>query len=168
MVELYNTIADPSGITRGHNPYNAKVVRSFVERGKIHFSFSLGGVTRSLFFLRKGRRRKIESRSRTEIEYLPLNDVSLSLSLTILDTTLSNYYFFNISGLEMDESVLEAELHLYRKKTPPRNVHPLTLTSPYYMVKCLRDRESRSTVIRCFARLERSRTHPYIFRSMRR
>jgi len=33
MMELYNAIADPSGVTRGRNPYNAKVVRSFVERG---------------------------------------------------------------------------------------------------------------------------------------
>lgn len=34
MVELYNNVADPSGVTRGRNPYNAKVVRSFIERGK--------------------------------------------------------------------------------------------------------------------------------------
>lgn len=34
MVELYNNVADPSGVTRGKNPYNAKVVRSFIERGK--------------------------------------------------------------------------------------------------------------------------------------
>lgn len=33
MVELYNNVADPSGVTRGKNPYNAKVVRSFIERG---------------------------------------------------------------------------------------------------------------------------------------
>lgn len=33
MVELYNTISDPSGVIRGKNPYNAKVVRSFIERG---------------------------------------------------------------------------------------------------------------------------------------
>lgn len=35
MVELYNTIADPSGVTRGRNLYNAKVVRSFIERGNL-------------------------------------------------------------------------------------------------------------------------------------
>lgn len=38
MMELYNTIADPSGVTRGRNPYNARIVRSFVERGN---SFSI-------------------------------------------------------------------------------------------------------------------------------
>ncbi|XP_028049124.2 bone morphogenetic protein 4 isoform X2 [Monomorium pharaonis] len=84
MMELYNTIADPSGITRGRNPYNARVVRSFVER----------------------------------------------------DPSLSRFYFFNISVLETSESVLEAELHLYRKKTPPRNARSLTTAgSPYYLIR---------------------------------
>ncbi|XP_068972677.1 bone morphogenetic protein 2-like [Bombus flavifrons] len=83
MVELYNNVADPSGVTRGKNPYNAKVVRSFIER----------------------------------------------------DTTLSRFYFFNITGLEMDESVLEAELHLYRKRTPLKIMHPSTLASPYYLIR---------------------------------
>ncbi|XP_050574258.1 bone morphogenetic protein 2-like [Bombus affinis] len=83
MVELYNNVADPSGVTRGKNPYNAKVVRSFIER----------------------------------------------------DTTLSRFYFFNITGLEVDESVLEAELHLYRKRTPLKVMHPSTLASPYYLIR---------------------------------
>ncbi|KAL0129606.1 hypothetical protein PUN28_001702 [Cardiocondyla obscurior] len=82
MMELYNTIADPSGVTRGRNPYNAKVVRSFVEK----------------------------------------------------DPSLSHFYFFNVSGLEMNESVLEAELHLYRKKTPSRNVRSVS-ASPYYLIR---------------------------------
>jgi hypothetical protein len=34
MTDLYNNIADESGVTRRRNPYNAKVVRSFIERGK--------------------------------------------------------------------------------------------------------------------------------------
>jgi hypothetical protein len=34
MTDLYNNIVDESGVTRGRNPYNAKVVRSFIERGK--------------------------------------------------------------------------------------------------------------------------------------
>lgn len=34
MTELYNNIADESGVTRRKNPYNAKVVRSFIERGR--------------------------------------------------------------------------------------------------------------------------------------
>ncbi|KAG7213887.1 hypothetical protein KM043_003094 [Ampulex compressa] len=82
MMELYNSIADSSGVTRGRNPYNAKVVRSFIER----------------------------------------------------DTSMAHFYFFNISGLEVNESVLEAELHLYRKRTPLRAMHPSTLTSPYYII----------------------------------
>ncbi|XP_012221208.1 bone morphogenetic protein 2-like [Linepithema humile] len=92
MMELYNTIADPSGVTRGRNPYNARVVRSFVER----------------------------------------------------DTSLSQFYFFNISGLEINESVLEAELHLYRKKTPSRNGRPLTITSPYYLIRVYQVLDDRS------------------------
>ncbi|XP_011637030.1 bone morphogenetic protein 4-like [Pogonomyrmex barbatus] len=83
MMELYNTIADPSGVTRGRNPYNARVVRSFIEK----------------------------------------------------DISLSHFYFFNVSGLEINESVLEAELHLYRKKTPTRNTRPLTSASLYYLIK---------------------------------
>ncbi|XP_046472905.1 bone morphogenetic protein 2 [Neodiprion pinetum] len=83
MLELYNTIADPSGVTRGRNPYNAKVVRSFIER----------------------------------------------------DSSMSHYYLFNISGLETNESVLEAELHLYRKRTPLKAMHPAILSSPYYLIR---------------------------------
>ncbi|EGI68632.1 PREDICTED: bone morphogenetic protein 4-like [Acromyrmex echinatior] len=92
MMELYNTIADSSGVTRGRNPYNARIVRSFVER----------------------------------------------------DPFLSNFYFFNVSGLEMNESVLEAELHLYWKKIPLRNVHPLTPMSPYYRIKVYQVLDDRS------------------------
>lgn len=33
MMELYNIIADSGGVTQGRNPYNAKIVRSFIERG---------------------------------------------------------------------------------------------------------------------------------------
>ncbi|XP_024884162.1 bone morphogenetic protein 7-like isoform X2 [Temnothorax curvispinosus] len=92
MMELYNTIADPSGVTRGRNPYNARVVRSFIER----------------------------------------------------DSPLSQFYFFNVSGLEMDESVLEAELHLYRKKAPARNMRPLTSASPYYLIRVYQVLDDRS------------------------
>ncbi|KAL2744516.1 bone morphogenetic protein 4-like isoform X1 [Vespula maculifrons] len=95
MMELYNTIADDSGVTRGRNPYNAKVVRSFVER----------------------------------------------------DTSLSHFYFFNVSGLEVNESVLEAELHLYRKKTPTKTVHPSTLTSPYYLIRVYQVLDERSLAV---------------------
>ncbi|KAI4490022.1 hypothetical protein M0804_004204 [Polistes exclamans] len=83
MMELYNTIADESGVTRGRNPYNAKVVRSFIEK----------------------------------------------------DTSLSYFYFFNVSGLEVNESVLEAELHLYRKKIAAKTEPPATLTSSYYLLR---------------------------------
>ncbi|EZA51418.1 hypothetical protein DMN91_007419 [Ooceraea biroi] len=96
MMELYNTIADPSGITRGRNPYDAKVVRSFVEKG---------------------------------------ND---------FDATLSRFYFFNISGLEINESVLEAELHLYRKKMSTKNGRSSTLTSPYYLIRVYQVLNDRS------------------------
>jgi hypothetical protein len=34
MTELYNNIADQSGFTRRRIPYNATVIRSFIERGK--------------------------------------------------------------------------------------------------------------------------------------
>nr|CAD7407236.1 unnamed protein product [Timema poppensis] len=79
MTELYNTIAEPSGLTRGRNPYNAKVVRSFIER----------------------------------------------------DNSNSQFFFFNISGLDETEKVLEAELHLYRTRSSNKEK---AFASPYYLV----------------------------------
>ncbi|XP_043248029.1 bone morphogenetic protein 2-like [Colletes gigas] len=92
MLELYNNVADPSGVTRGRNPYNAKVVRSFIER----------------------------------------------------DTSMSRFYFFNITGLEVNESVLEAELHLYRKRTALRTMHPSTVTTPYYLIRVYQVMDEKS------------------------
>ncbi|XP_053978241.1 bone morphogenetic protein 4-like [Hylaeus volcanicus] len=92
MMELYNNVADPSGVTRGKNPYNAKVVRSFIER----------------------------------------------------DTSMSRFYFFNITGLEVNESVLEAELHLYRKRTALTAMHPSTVASPYYLIRVYQVLDERS------------------------
>ncbi|XP_076239285.1 bone morphogenetic protein 2 [Calliopsis andreniformis] len=92
MVELYNNVADSSGVTRGRNPYNAKVVRSFIER----------------------------------------------------DTSMSRFYFFNITGLEVNESVLEAELHLYRKKMLLKAMHPSALVSPYYLIRVYQVLDDRS------------------------
>lgn len=94
MMNLYNNVADPSGVTRGRNPYNAKVVRSFIER----------------------------------------------------DTSMSRFYFFNITGLEVNESVLEAELHLYRKRTPLHHVHAQKsiLESPYYLIRVYQVLDERS------------------------
>ncbi|XP_076174322.1 bone morphogenetic protein 2 [Ptiloglossa arizonensis] len=92
MMELYNNVADPSGVTRGRNPYNAKVVRSFIER----------------------------------------------------DTSMSRFYFFNITGLEVNESVLEAELHLYRKRTALKTMHPSTVASPYYLIRVYQVLDERS------------------------
>ncbi|XP_076374341.1 bone morphogenetic protein 2 isoform X2 [Megalopta genalis] len=92
MMELYNNVADSSGVTRGRNPYNAKVVRSFIER----------------------------------------------------DTSMSRFYFFNITGLEVNESVLEAELHLYRKRTSVKTAHPSTLASAYYQIRVYQVLDERS------------------------
>ncbi|XP_076226699.1 bone morphogenetic protein 2 [Nomia melanderi] len=92
MVELYNNVADPSGVTRGRNPYNAKVVRSFIER----------------------------------------------------DTSMSRFYFFNITGLEVNESVLEAELHLYRKRASPKAAHPSAVASAYYVIRVYQVLDERS------------------------
>lgn len=106
MVELYNNVADPSGITRRKNPYNAKVVRSFIERGKV-----VAFVVRRSF-----------------------QKLLLSCRSFCTDTSMSRFYFFNITGLEINESVLEAELHLYRKRMLLKTIRPSTLASPYYLV----------------------------------
>lgn len=39
MMELYNTVTDSSGDTQSQNPYNAKLVRSFIERGNFRSFF---------------------------------------------------------------------------------------------------------------------------------
>ncbi|KAI4486225.1 hypothetical protein M0802_012464 [Mischocyttarus mexicanus] len=109
MMELYNTIADDSGVTRGRNPYNAKVVRSFIEKGKL---------------------------------FSPTHTTDPSQML--LDTSLSNFYFFNVSGLEVNESVLEAELHLYRKKITVKTDPPPILTSSYYLLRVYQVLDKRS------------------------
>ncbi|XP_050464506.1 uncharacterized protein LOC126858314 [Cataglyphis hispanica] len=88
MMELYNTVTDSSEDTQCQNPYNAKIVRSFIEN----------------------------------------------------DTSLSNFYFFNVSDLEINESVLGAELHLYRKKTPLENFSPY----PYYLIRLYQILDDRS------------------------
>lgn len=102
MMELYNNVADPSGVTRGRNPYNAKVVRSFIERGNL------------------GLRR--------------VSDCGIQIAISPTDTSMSRFYFFNITGLEVNESVLEAELHLYRKRASLKAAHPSTVASAYYVV----------------------------------
>lgn len=106
MMELYNNVADPSGVTRGRNPYNAKVVRSFIERGN---------------------RRHRNSRRR-------VSDRETQIAISPTDTSMSRFYFFNITGLEVNESVLEAELHLYRKRASLKAAHPSTVASAYYVV----------------------------------
>ncbi|XP_014213277.1 bone morphogenetic protein 4-like [Copidosoma floridanum] len=44
-------------------------------------------------------------------------------------------YAFNLSGLELNESILEAELHLYRKRSLAGLTHPSVLSSPYYVIR---------------------------------
>ncbi|XP_043269328.1 bone morphogenetic protein 2-like [Venturia canescens] len=92
MMELYNTIADSSGVTHGKNPYNAKVVRSFTEA----------------------------------------------------ETPYSHVYMFNVSGLEINESVLEAELHLYRERTPLQRIHPPIPSKPGYLISVYQVVEGKS------------------------
>ncbi|XP_058792093.1 bone morphogenetic protein 4-like [Phymastichus coffea] len=83
MTELYNTVTNSEGKTRRRNPFNAKIVRSFIEK----------------------------------------------------DTSSSNVYLFNISDLDESEAMLEAELHLYRRRSSPESMHPSVLTSPHYLIK---------------------------------
>lgn len=40
MMELYNIVTDSSEDTQCQNPYNAKVVRSFIERGNFRSFFN--------------------------------------------------------------------------------------------------------------------------------
>jgi hypothetical protein len=52
----------------------------------------------------------------------------------IPDNSLSHYFHFNISGLDVTENVLEAQLHLYRMRTPPHEMHPTVFMSPSLIV----------------------------------
>ncbi|NP_001288292.1 anti-dorsalizing morphogenic protein precursor [Nasonia vitripennis] len=56
-------------------------------------------------------------------------------SFTEKDSSTSHFYVFNVSALEPNESVLEAELHLYRKRSSPKSMHPSVLSSPYYLIR---------------------------------
>nr|CAD7585889.1 unnamed protein product [Timema genevievae] len=47
------------------------------------------------------------------------------------DNSNSQFFFFNISGLDETEKVLEAELHLYRMRSSNKEKE---FTSPYYLV----------------------------------
>ncbi|XP_063226119.1 bone morphogenetic protein 2-like [Bacillus rossius redtenbacheri] len=78
MTELYDAVAGPSGLARGSSPYDAEVVRSFIERDNSHEQF----------------------------------------------------FFFNITGLDPGERVLEAELHLFRVRAPPKEAHRVFPSSP--------------------------------------
>lgn len=52
------------------------------------------------------------------------------------DASLNDYFFFNMSStaLEATESVLEAELHLFRMDTPRAQLHPSLYLNPFYVL----------------------------------
>jgi hypothetical protein len=60
--------------------------------------------------------------------------VSLNSVYNVADNSLCHYFYFNISGLEAEESILQAQLHLYRMKTPPHEIHPTVFASPSLIV----------------------------------
>ena len=84
MIDLYNTVTDSFGVTRAKNPYNAHIVRSFMERGS--------------------------------------------------GNSRNDYFYFNVSGLEDTETVLEAELHVHRSPTPHDQLHPSLYLTPFYIL----------------------------------
>lgn len=52
------------------------------------------------------------------------------------DSSLNDYFFFNMSSLSLEgtESVLEAELHLFRMETPRASLHPSLYLNPFYVL----------------------------------
>ncbi|PSN39274.1 hypothetical protein C0J52_14636 [Blattella germanica] len=47
-----------------------------------------------------------------------------------INNSLGHFFYFNISGLNVMEKVLEAQLRLYRMKTPAQEIHHTFFTSP--------------------------------------
>jgi hypothetical protein len=66
------------------------------------------------------------------------NGIDSNCCFAITDNSLCYYFHFNISGLDVTESVLEAQLHLYRMRTPAHEIHPVLLTSPSLIVSTKR------------------------------
>lgn len=50
------------------------------------------------------------------------------------DASINEFFFFNISALEGTETVLEAELHLFRMDTPRAQLHPSLYLNPFYVL----------------------------------
>lgn len=84
MIDLYNTITDSYGVTRARNPYNAHVVRSYMEK----------------------------------------------------NNSIADYLYFNVSSASLSpfETVLEAELHVYRQPTDHGSLHPSLYLTPFYIL----------------------------------
>ena len=98
MLTLYASVADNSGVVKAPNPYGAKIIRSYTEKGLnlesvmclylLHWSFG------------------VSQRSSLSSE------VSIDF-FQILESSRRSYFTFNVSGMGISETLLEAELHLY-------------------------------------------------------
>jgi hypothetical protein len=98
MLDLYNQIADPNGITIAENPYGAKVVRSF-----------------RLSSLTVGEKRKnVVDRERRATTSSSDKDPR-SLAATSAGNKGLTMEFV-LSGVRPSERLIEAELHLFRTK----------------------------------------------------
>ncbi|KAJ8879918.1 hypothetical protein PR048_020539 [Dryococelus australis] len=211
MTELYSAVAGPNGLVKGSNPYNAKVVRSFIERGERARSPALGVShtdcsssarvpnihlrpnqhDRQSHVVNTGER--VCLYLKVEVKKLPLehciwlynvknsckimlghgdwfyaaseialphiyskshtaqlnqglvysdwgkNGISLRKNrcwcvFHPADSSKEQFFFFNVSGLEPDEYMLEAELHIFRTRTPHGEEHRFFPSSPDCLV----------------------------------
>ncbi|KAJ9581206.1 hypothetical protein L9F63_023617, partial [Diploptera punctata] len=96
MTELYNDITH-QGPGRRKNPFNAKVIRSFIERG--------------------------------------ITIIIIIIIIFIFIVSMPHFFYFNISGLDFSETVLEAQLRVYRIKTPPEELRHIFYRSPNFIIR---------------------------------
>lgn len=89
MLNLYASVADNSGLVKAPNPYGAHTIRSYTEKGMKNQI--------QLFVISK---------------HCPLLFFRLAF-----ETTRRNRFSFDITGIPVEETLLEAELHLFISKS---------------------------------------------------
>lgn len=122
MLTLYASVADNSGLVKAPNPYGAKIIRSYTEKG---WAISVFLFFHYIF---------IDSDRSTVFSHIFF--LAVLLFDLALETARRNRFSFNVSGMAVSETLLEAELHLYISKNEgplPREVSiPYAILMNFY------------------------------------
>jgi len=105
MLDLFRSVADEAGISKAPNPYRARVIRSYVDRGEFFSpsSYLADAVLIVTINLNGGALIRVDAEG-------------LLVSFCVQacrGCRGGNRMEFNISGVRPDETLLEAELRVY-------------------------------------------------------